>query len=69
MRRGNFTSVADLEDKLRAFLEYFNHTMAHPFHWTYTGRPVEPCQRQVFCPPHRRQQRQTKVDLAKLNLS
>ncbi len=40
MRRGNFTSVADLETKLRAFLTYFNQTLAHPFDWTYTGKPV-----------------------------
>ena len=39
MRRGNFTSVAHLEDKLRRFLKYFNDTMAHPFEWTYTGNP------------------------------
>lgn len=68
MRRGNFTSVANLEHKLRAFLEYFNRTMAHPFRWTYTGKPVAPRQRQEFCPPHRRQQRPAKVELAKLNL-
>ena len=68
MRRGNFTSVVDLEHKLQAFLEYFNHTMAHPFRWTYTGKPVAPRQRQAFCPPHRRQQRPAKVKLAKLTL-
>lgn len=40
MRRGNFTSVADLEDKLQRFLHYFNETMARPFTWTYTGKPI-----------------------------
>ena len=30
MRRGNFTSVADLETKLRAFLTYFNQTLRIP---------------------------------------
>lgn len=68
MRRGNFTSVADLETKLRAFLTYFNQTLAHPFDWTYTGKPVAPRHRRKFCPPHRRRQPPTKVKLAKLSL-
>jgi transposase len=41
IRRGNFTSVGDLRDKLLAFIEYFNHVFARPFNWTYTGRPLK----------------------------
>jgi transposase len=41
IRRGNFTSVEDLCDKLLAFIDYFNHVFAHPFRWTYTGRPLQ----------------------------
>jgi transposase len=40
IRRGSFTSVADLRDKLVNFIEYFNRVFAEPFHWTYTGRPL-----------------------------
>jgi transposase len=40
IRRGNFTSVADLRSKLLAFLKYFNEVFAKPFQWTYTGRPL-----------------------------
>ena len=40
IRRGSFTSVADLRDKLLAFIEYFNQVFAKPFKWTYTGRPL-----------------------------
>ena len=40
IRRGSFTSVADLRDKLLHFIEYFNRTFAKPFNWTYTGRPL-----------------------------
>jgi transposase len=40
VRRGNFTSVADLRSKLSAFFEYFNDVFAKPFNWTYTGRPL-----------------------------
>jgi hypothetical protein len=40
IRRGNFTSVADLRSKLLAFLMYFNEVFAKPFQWTYTGRPL-----------------------------
>jgi len=40
LRRGNFTSVADLEAKVLAFIAYFNRTMAKPFKWTYQGKPL-----------------------------
>ena len=40
IKRGNFTSVKDLRDKILAFIEYFNKTLAKPFKWTYTGRPL-----------------------------
>jgi transposase len=40
IRRGSFTSVDDLQDKLSNFIEYFNRVFAQPFRWTYTGRPL-----------------------------
>jgi len=40
VRRGNFTSLAALKERLLAFIDYFNRTFAKPFRWTYTGRPV-----------------------------
>ena len=40
IKRGNFTSVADLREKILAFIDYFNRTLAKPFKWTYTGRPL-----------------------------
>ena len=40
IRRGSFTSVKDLRDKLVDFIAYFNRVFAHPFRWTYTGRPL-----------------------------
>jgi len=40
VRRGSFKSVDDLRDKLSQFIEYFNRVFAHPFRWTYTGRPL-----------------------------
>ena len=40
IRRGNFTSKVDLREKILAFIEYFNRTLAKPFKWTYTGRPL-----------------------------
>jgi hypothetical protein len=39
IKRGNFLSVDDLRAKILAFVAYFNRT-AHPFRWTYTGRPL-----------------------------
>lgn len=41
IRRGSFTSVKDLRDKILAFVQYFNDVFAHPFNWTYTGRPLQ----------------------------
>lgn len=40
IRRGNFRSLADLREKIMAFIAYFNATLAKPFKWTYTGRPL-----------------------------
>jgi transposase len=41
IRRGNFSSLADLQHKLEAFIDYFNRTMAKPFKWTYQGKPLQ----------------------------
>ena len=40
LRRGSFTSTADLKAKIEAFISYFNQTLAKPFRWTYTGKPL-----------------------------
>jgi len=40
IRRGSFTSLADLRSKLLNFIAYFNEVFAKPFRWTYTGRPL-----------------------------
>ena len=39
IKRGNFASVEALQERLLAFVAYFNQT-AKPFRWTYTGRPL-----------------------------
>ena len=40
LKRSNFTSVDDLQQRLLSFITYFNQTMAKPFKWTYKGRPL-----------------------------
>jgi hypothetical protein len=40
LRRGNFTSVADLENKIIEFIQYCDEYLAHPYLWTYTGKPL-----------------------------
>jgi len=40
LKRGTFTSISDLEQKIQKFIEYYNKTMAKAFKWTYTGRPL-----------------------------
>ena len=57
LRGGSFTSVPELESELRQFLDYYNTTMAHPFNWTYTGRPLQKKRRAHFVPLHRRLKR------------
>ena len=38
LKRGSFSSVADLKGKVMGFIDYYNRTMAKPFKWTYQGR-------------------------------
>ena len=40
LKRGSFTSVADLIAKVLAFVNYSNRTMAKPFKWTYQGKAL-----------------------------
>jgi hypothetical protein len=40
LKRGNFTSVADLEAQVLKFITYYNATMAKPFAWTYQGKAL-----------------------------
>jgi hypothetical protein len=40
LKRGTFTSAEDLEAKVLQFIDYYNETMAKPFRWTYTGKPL-----------------------------
>jgi len=40
LRRGDFSSLEDLEKKILAFLDYHNTYLAKPYRWTYTGKPL-----------------------------
>jgi len=40
LKRASFTSVEDLQARVRAFMTYFNATMAKPFKWTYGQKPL-----------------------------
>jgi len=40
LKRGSFSSIDDLRLRILNFIDYFNKTMAKPFNWTYTGRPL-----------------------------
>jgi len=40
LKRGNFASVEELIAKVLAFIDYYNHTMAKPFQWTYKGKAL-----------------------------
>jgi transposase len=40
LKRGSFSSVEQLSERIMAFIDYFNKTMAKPFRWTYMGKPL-----------------------------
>ena len=40
LKRASFSSIDDLRQRILNFIDYFNRTMAKPFNWTYTGRPL-----------------------------
>lgn len=40
LKRASFTSLVDLRLRILDFIAYFNQTMAKPFIWTFTGRPL-----------------------------
>jgi transposase len=39
LRRGDFSSLADLTRKILEYIAYYNAHFAHPYEWTYTGKP------------------------------
>jgi transposase len=41
IRRSNFKSVDDLKNRLLAFIDYFNQTMARPYNWKYAGEVLK----------------------------
>ncbi|MYB59453.1 MAG: transposase [Gemmatimonadetes bacterium] len=41
LKRASFSSKEDLKARILDFIDYFNQTMAKPFKWTYTGRPLK----------------------------
>jgi DDE superfamily endonuclease len=40
LKRGDFASPTEFEQRLSAFLEAYNTRYAHPYRWTYTGQPL-----------------------------
>lgn len=40
LRRGSFTSKAEVKRSIRRFIAYYNRVLAKPYRWTYTGRAL-----------------------------
>jgi hypothetical protein len=40
LKRGSFPSTEVLKQRILAFIEFFNETLAKPFRWTYIGKPL-----------------------------
>jgi transposase len=41
LKRGVFKSKTELKVKIQRFIEYFNETLAKPFKWNYSGKPLQ----------------------------
>jgi hypothetical protein len=41
LKRGSFSSLNELRERLVAFIRYFNAVLAKPFKWTHTGRALQ----------------------------
>jgi transposase len=41
LRRSSFTSREDLQNRILAFIDYFNRTMSKPIQWLYSPRPLK----------------------------
>ena len=40
LKRASFASIEELKERVLAFIEYSNRTLAKPFQWTYTGQAL-----------------------------
>src|SRR5439155_6062396 len=40
LRRGDFSSVKEFEERLWRYMEEYNQEKTHPYKWTYTGQPL-----------------------------
>ncbi|WMP17082.1 transposase [Thiothrix lacustris] len=40
LKRGSFTSQANLKQRVEVFIDYFNQYLAKSFRWTYIGKPL-----------------------------
>jgi transposase len=40
LKRGSFASTEALNQRILAFIIFFNETLAKPFRWTYRGKPL-----------------------------
>jgi len=41
LKRGVFKSKTELKEKIQRFIKYFNETLAKPFKWNYSGKPLQ----------------------------
>lgn len=41
LKRASFGSIEALRQRILSFIDYFNQALAHPFQWTYKGRPLK----------------------------
>lgn len=56
LKRASFTSLEEQKQRILAFIEFFNTTLAKPFKWKYTGAALEK-QTKILYFPRRAKQR------------
>ncbi len=40
LKRASFRSLQELKEKMMQFIQYYNMEFAHPYAWTYSGKPL-----------------------------
>ena len=55
LKRGDFASAAEFEERIQTWLTIYNRNHAHPYRWTFTGEPL--VRATPFCQTRRQQRR------------
>src|SRR5205807_76859 len=66
LRRGEFRSAEELAQRIVEYMAHYNRHQAHPYAWTYTGKPLASGDKAK--PKRRRFQRTRLMDIMSVNV-